>query len=395
MVEAAIDPTLQALEDLDTPGKYVVRRAVPIFCEHTDPITNEKWTRAKLETLARNTNRRESEEGTPMSVIIGHTPGRKEEEIIHCGYARNHRVARFGPKKKLGIICDFYLKPELYEKAMQYPHRSIERWVEDELMDPVSLLARTPQLDLGLLLPDEGPMQKTLAVNDGCELMVYARGGTRRVYQMSDAPAESPEEAPAMGDANQLMTELLDGLEAIVSKCREKLSGGETPEVPAAETNPEVQTYGAMPSGTNTHMADLITYSKEQYESLRADLEQAQLERDEARRLYQRQGRQTALAALKAEGVLLDVETELADTDTLDEAGFEKHTAKIKKCYQRTGKVSSGFIPTDDADKTAGSESDEATEYAKLRPLVVAYAREHKCSTFDAFAAVKAQQQGK
>jgi hypothetical protein len=209
---------------------------------------------------------------------------------------------------------------------------------------------------------------------------------------MADAAPESPEEAPAMGEPNQLMSELLDGLEAIVSKCREKLSGGAAPEVPAAETDPEVQTYGAMPSGTNTHMADLITYSKEQYEALRSDLEQAQIERDEARRLYQRQGRQTALSALKAEGVLLDVEAELADTDTLDQAGFEKHVAKVKKCYQRTSKVSQGFIPTDDAEaKIDLNASDDATEYERLRPQVLAYAREHKCSTFDAFNAVKAK----
>lgn len=389
MTATVEDPTLQALDTLDDPSKYIVRRAVPIFCEHDDPITGEKWTRAKLETLARNTNRRESEEGVPMSIVIGHTPGRKEEDIQHVGYARNHRVARFGPKKKLGIVCDFFYKPECYEKAMQFPHRSIERWVEDAIMDPVSLLARTPQLDLGLLLPDEGAMQKTLAVNDGCQLMVYSRGGSRRVYQMSDAP-ESPAapEAPASSDPSQLMTELLDGLEAIVGKCREKLSSGAAPEVPAAETDPEVQTYGAMPSGTNTAMPELITYSKEQYEALKSDLEKAQMDRDEARRLYQRQGRQAVLTALKGEGVALDVDAELADTDTLDQAGFDKHVAKVKKCYARTGKVTNGFIPTDAADETPGV-SDEATEYERLRPQVVAYAREHKCSTFDAFHAVK------
>src|SRR5574343_20198 len=119
------DPTTEALERLDEPGRYIVRRAVPIFVEHVDPITGEKVDRAKLEQLARNTNRREQESGVPMSVVLGHTPGRKEEEIVHVGYARHHRIARFGPKKRLGIVCDFYLKPELYQKAMQYPHRSI------------------------------------------------------------------------------------------------------------------------------------------------------------------------------------------------------------------------------------------------------------------------------
>lgn len=377
------DPSLEALKHLDEPGKFIVRRAVPIFCEHTDPITGEKVGRAKLETLARNTNRREQEEGVPMGIVIGHTPGRKEEEIQHVGYARNHRVAKFGPKQKLGIVSDFYYKPECYEKAKQYPHRSIERWVDDEIMDPVSLLARTPQLDLGLLLPDDGhPVQKKLAVNDGCELMVYARGGVRRVYQMS-------EESPCMD-----LTEFLDGLETLIQRARATCGGGEGGE-PMTNPEPQPQTYEASPSGTNTAMPELLTYSKEQYEALKAErdafkvkAEEAQIKADEAQRLYQKQAREKTLTALKNEGVDVDVAAELADTEALDDAAFEKHTAKVKKCYRRTARPAAGFIETEQP--PAPEMSVDETEYEKYRPLVREYQRKHKCDTLYAYQMVKA-----
>jgi hypothetical protein len=402
MADTATDPTLQALQDLDTPGRFIVRAGVPIFCEHDDPLTGEKWTRAKLETLARNTNRREAEEGVPMSIVIGHTPGRKEEEIQHVGYARHLRVGRFGPKKKLGILADFYYKPECYEKAKQFPHRSVERWVEDALLDPVSLLARTPQLDLGLLLPDDGtPLHKKLAVSDGCELMVYHRAGSRRLYQMSDSPAvddggiAATREESAPMDPQQLLMEMCDGLEALIQKCRAQATPDDqpqdTPGAAPAGGPEEVQTYGAMPSGTNTHMPDLITYSKEQFDAVKADLEKAQLERDEAVRLYQRQGRQAALNALKTDGYTLDVEEELTETAAFDKAAFDKHVAKIKKCYARTGKsAGTTFIPTEGEERvTDATESSEATEYAKFAPEVREYAKEKNISTFEAWERIK------
>ncbi|HQR07027.1 MAG TPA: hypothetical protein PLN21_09405 [Gemmatales bacterium] len=357
------DPTILALRELDTPGKYIVRRNVPVFVEHDDPKTGQKWNRTKLSKLAQNSNRRATENGTPTSIVIGHTPGRKEEELVHVGYARNYRVGTFGPKKKLGILADFYYKPDTYAKAKQYPHRSIELWTDDMIIDPVSLLARTPQLDLGLLLPDEGPVEKSLAVSDGCQLMVYTRGGNRRLYQMIE-------------DSDMDLNAFLDGLQELINKARGG-AGGDEPE-----------TYGAMPGGTNTAMPKLIQYSKEDFEKLQIERDEYKRKADEAQRLYQKTARQQALEKVKAEGVLLDVEAELADVADFDDAKFDAHLAKVKKCYARSAGGSAGFIPTEQP--TSG---DAETDYARLRPAVMEYAKKHKCDVNKAYQAVRAGKQ--
>jgi hypothetical protein len=361
------DPTIAALADLDVPGRYHVRKGVPIFVEHTDPKTGEKIDRARLEELARINNRRMVETDTPGSIIIGHTPGRPEEALQHVGFRKNYHVGRFGTKQRLGLLCDFYYKQETYSKAKHYPHRSIELW-KDGTIDVCSVLAQTPQLDLGLLLPDEGPVESHVATTDGCELLCYSRGGERRLYQMS-------EEQPLQ------LKEFLDGLKALVDKAYE-----------ACGTDTQPETFGAMPSGTNTAMAEQLKdqpkmYSKEEYEKLQIERDEAVRKGNEAVKLYQKQTRIQALEKLKGEGVLLEVDTEYSDTEGLDEASFTKHLEKVKKCYAR-GAATGGFIGLDPS-KAAG---DADTEYARLRPQVLAYAEKHKVNTNDAFQAVRAGQ---
>ncbi len=338
------DPTLDALKRLDEPGAFVIRRNVPIFMEHEDAVSGDKVDKARLQELAEINNRRTRESGTPGSIVIGHTPGRKEEEIQHVGYKKNYHVGVFGPKQKLGLLCDFYFKPEKYLKAMDYPHRSIELW-NDGIIDTVSVLARTPQLDLGLLLPEAGPTHKTQLAsvgNDGAELNCYSRGGERRIYQLCE---ESPMDNPRV-------IELLEQIKAEFSKMA---------------TPPD-------PKG-------LVTYSKEDHQKLLDEHVKLKKERDDAIKLYQKQGRQQALETLKNEGVQLDVEEELNDVLSLDDAAFTKHVEKVKKCYQRSP-VGGGFI---------GTEAPPGGEKADYdRNAVRKYASTHGVSIPDAVAAVQA-----
>lgn len=350
---AVTDPTMQALSKLDEPGAFVVRKGVPIFMEHE--ADGEKVDRNRLEELAAINNRRSKEDGTPGSLVIGHTPGRKEEDIIHCGFHKNYRVEEFGPKKKLGLLADFYYKPDQYSKAKHYPHRSIELWT-DGVIDTVSLLARTPKLDLGLLLPDEGQMKQTQVAsvgNDGADLLCYSRGGERRIYQLSE---ESP-----MPKLN-----IIDELMGVLQKAKED---------PGA--------YG-LAAGSN----DLVTYSKAEHKALLKDQETLQRERDEAKakldetlKLYQKQGRTSALEKLKGEGVVLDVNAELADTEALTQEAFDKHIEKVKKCYQRSP-VGGGFIKTENPPAPASDGYD--------REKARAYAAEKGVSIPQAIEAVKA-----
>lgn len=353
---ASDDPTLVALADLDRPGKFRVRKAVPIFMEHVHPKTGDKVDRAVLEKMARVNNRRLQETGTPGSILIGHTPGRKEEELVHVGFHKNYRVGRFGPKKKLGLLCDQYFKPELYGKAMQYPHRSIERW-SDETVDVVSLLARTPDLDLGLLLPDEGPVEKTLVADEGAQLVCYSRGGKRRLYQMTE-------------DTGMDIALILDGFQAVIDKARSQLGTATEPEVVAPVIN-------------NVIPPEMIQYSKDKFQALQLERDEAVRKADEAVKLYQKQSRIQTLTTLKNEGVMLDVEEEYKDVENLDDAGFTKHVEKVKKCYQR-GAPATNFIETE---KQA---TDSETEYTRLRPLVMDYAQKNKVDMKTAFERVRA-----
>lgn len=334
------DPTLKALEELDKPGKFIVKRDVPIFCEHVDPKTGKKIGRAELERMAEVNNRRILEEGTPGSIVIGHTPGRKEEDILHVGYRKNHRVKRFGPKQKLGLVCDFYYKPDLYHKAKQYPHRSVELWTKDLYIDPVSILARAPRLDLGLLLPDEGPMEQMLVASDGCQMTMYSRGGERRIYQLEEE--------------NMGINEILDGFQAVIDKARAS--------TPADDDTPKL-------------------YSKAQLEAVQVERDEALRQAREAKQLYQKETRLGKFKALKDEGVILDVDAEYKDTEDFDDAKFDAYLSKVKKCYAR-GATGGGFIGTD------SGPGDDETEYQKRRQEIMDYAEKNKVTVFQARKAV-------
>ena len=345
---------MQALSRLDEPGAFVVRKGVPIFMEHE--ADGERVGRERLEELAAINNRKVTEDATPGSIIIGHTPGRKEEDLVNVGFHKNYRVETLNRngKERNYLLADCYYKNDKYAKAMEFPHRSIELW-KDGVIDVVSILARTPMLNLGLLLPDEGETKQTQVasvVKDGVDLLCFSRGGERRIYQLSE---ESP-----MPKLN-----IIDELMGVLQKAKED---------PAA--------YG-MAAGSN----DLVTYSKAEHKALLTDQEKLQRERDEAKakldetlKLYQKQGRTSALEKLKGEGVMLDVNAELADTESLSEEAFNKHLEKAKKYYQRSP-VGGGFIRTE-APIPASDEYD--------REKVRTYAAEKNVSIPQAIEAVKA-----
>lgn len=342
---------MNALKRLDEPGAFIVRKGVPIFMEHVDD-DGTVVDAARLKELADINNRRVTEEATPGSIIIGHTPGRKEEDLRNVGFHKNYYVAPLtrNGKEKDYLLADCYYKPDQYSKAMEFPHRSIELF-SDGTIDTVAILARTPKLNLGLLLPDDGPTKQTQLASygkDGADLLCFSRGGERRIYQLSE---ESP-----MPKLN-----LIDELKNLLTKAQED---------PGA--------YG-LAAGSN----DLVTYSKAEHKALLKDQEALQKERDEAKakldetlKLYQKQGRTSALEKLKGEGVVLDVNAELADTESLTQEAFDKHIEKVKKCYQRSP-VGGGFIKTENPPApTDGYDREKARAYSEKHNVSIPQAIE-------------------
>jgi hypothetical protein len=214
MTAAAAQPHL----NFDDPSKWVVRQNVPIFDEHDEFDADGKLVRRfdkkKLEQIAQNCNRREKDTGDVIPIAIGHTRSKDREELQprFVGYARELKVGQFGPGKKLGILANFYFKPAHYHEAMTYPRRSIELWPgapDQQIIDPVSLLRRTPQRDLGLLTDPDVPAETNIVPlwakqfargqAQGVKPVAYQRPSGKLFYSMPD------DEDHAMPDSGAAM----------------------------------------------------------------------------------------------------------------------------------------------------------------------------------------------
>jgi hypothetical protein len=150
------------MERFDNESLWVIVRDVPVFDEHRETAQkaadgNEVWPaedfdRDELEAYARSMNARDKA-GTPAPITIGHTtsdPNEKHQPEI-VGYARDFKVGRFGPKNRLGILATFYYHRDKYDEAKTFPRVSVERWRQGKVFDPIALLRRTPQRDLGVI----------------------------------------------------------------------------------------------------------------------------------------------------------------------------------------------------------------------------------------------------
>lgn len=163
------DASKWRLED----GTPTIIRGVPVFDEHTER-DERRWTKdengedvpnrefgkvtrvfdaKKLQQIADNCNRRFQRTGDAAPLTIGHTrPGRPEtEQPPIIGYAINFRLGRFGPEGVLAILADFYILPQHWRAFLEHPRRSVEFFPRDEVFDPIALLVRTPERDLGVI----------------------------------------------------------------------------------------------------------------------------------------------------------------------------------------------------------------------------------------------------
>ena len=378
------------------PSKWVVRRAVPVFVEHDEVEIDadgqehtERFGRKELEAIARDSARRERETGDPAPIMLGHIPRNKagawhyERDLGKIvGFARNFRVGYMKTRgkdgksqKRLAVLVDKWFRKDRYQEAMEYPRRSVELW-DKRIIDPICLLKRTPQLDLGLVTADGQPETEELPRRygrDGAELLCYQRGPRCRIYQMEDSPVD-----------DSIKTQLADLLQQAITLLQ---GGGE--ESSEAEGQPE-QFGAAGASGTNTGMpaaaGSPMPYARDAQALKRAkDAEKAaakaKADAEHYRKLYQRTQRQQQLAEIAVDHEL-DVDDELAETEDLDDARFERHLERCRK-YQRRDSGQK-LIPTGPA-PTVRSKNDNTREKSDR---AVAYATEHGCSFNEALTKV-------
>lgn len=169
MIRFMSDRYGEFLRLLEDPSHYVKVSDVPVFDQHkevyyldprgkmcasTAPGARKRvkhFDKKTLEEIARNCNARDKT-GTLAPLTRGHTiPDENDEskqpEIM--GYAKDWRV-RFDPRlKKWVIAANYYLRADHEKDARTYPRTSVELWPGDDIIDPIALLRRTPQRDLG------------------------------------------------------------------------------------------------------------------------------------------------------------------------------------------------------------------------------------------------------
>lgn len=187
-------------------NQWVVHDDVDLFPEHQYEVRDkatgavkgiERHDKTSLEEHAANCNRRDAM-GIYCALAIGHTidgaPEKQQPDIV--GYARAFRVVWDDARSRWTIRARYYVKRDRYDEARQYPRSSVERHVREKFFDPISLIKRTPALDIP---------QWTYASRD--EVIRYEAGewtGEKREQHMPDmfngngGPSAPPSPAAAM-----------------------------------------------------------------------------------------------------------------------------------------------------------------------------------------------------
>ncbi len=147
MMPGMVDPKF------NDPTRWELVEDVNVFDEHTDRRGDKvvrKFTRADLEKIAEKCNHRDRI-GQHCPLTLGHTKDDAKEkdqpEIV--GYARKFRVAFDATLNRHVIRATYYLRRDRAEEAREYPRISVEYWPDGKFFDPIALLRRTPQRDLG------------------------------------------------------------------------------------------------------------------------------------------------------------------------------------------------------------------------------------------------------
>lgn len=130
---------------------YFVVRSIPVLDEHKngDVIVD----RNRLEKIMQVMNGR-----PPAAIIIGHTKDGSEEEMPVVGYADNWKI------EDGHLCCDFHV----YDKEVikKYPRRSVELWVEYNIIDPIALLGSSaPQRPLPHLIIRDDTLDDELLID--------------------------------------------------------------------------------------------------------------------------------------------------------------------------------------------------------------------------------------
>lgn len=153
-------------------SEYEFFRGVPVFDEHDEyqcvgcggPVQDvpyqcarcgqparlvRRFDKPELDRIAAKNNERTRVQPSPLS--LGHTiPGAPEfQQPVAVGYAGGYGVQFSDKHGRHVLTTDFAIRKDRVQEARTYPRVSVELWPKDGVIDPIALLRRTPQRDLG------------------------------------------------------------------------------------------------------------------------------------------------------------------------------------------------------------------------------------------------------
>ena len=339
-----------------------IEKWVPILDEHTltdddgNPVV--ELNARRLKEIARRNNLRVAKTGDASPIVIGHTeddaPETDQPSIV--GWMTRYKVApwKMG-KKAIYALCKFYkhLRPQINK----YPRRSVELWLSDWKIDPLSLLgATTPERDLGLLqLSRDGRRRykRTLPKMDQTKEIVHAVLAALKesdVWKWCESKMKEEEGAgddqDNLGLDDDLDADLGDDLGGENDLNAEGLGDDQDATDAAAddlqddEGEQPVKLGAGYPSGSNVSLPGDRRRMAKDAARVRLSRQERMLHEalksvNDMKVKYQRAVRERDLVQLEAEGYDFDRVEELDAVAGLSEPAYQKHLARVRKRYRK------------------------------------------------------------
>ena len=420
------DRLREFLAEMDRPDRFVRHPAVAVFDEHSEPYwadartgrevedpaahrraggrlvkKHRRFGRAELERIASNCNRRTAL-GDLCPITLGHTDPDQPDETAQpeiVGYARRFRVGYDRRRGKWMLYADYYIRADRDDEARTFPRTSVELWPDpgEEIIDPIALIRRTPQRDLGQ--------------------WVYSRRSNRRVLRYSrefrpmddefdDLGGDLPPAPPGDGgdhtgkleqfarhcfshphakylanhySADAAGDDLGGGMDDLPPP-PEGGPGGDPTDLPDAD---EPDAYMAAPSASNGGLPGGPPPEQYRRDSRRIAYARLQREVAELRQKAATAEARRHVSQLEAEGCVLDAGVEVPAFARLDEAGMARRADHIRRYYRRAPVGGGGRVPL--ASTPAATPATGELPPARL-DAALQYARTHGVGFDEALA---------
>lgn len=356
-----------------------------------------KVDHAKLQEIANLNNKRISDTGDKVPLIIAHTEdGKGEKEVV--GYASNFEVKDFFATGKKGLSSTFEVFANCADQVRKFPRRSIELLMNSGKLTAIALLGGTqPERDLGLMqFSSEGPNLKFNYTADLSSMLNLPKSnspvGIDPIQQIISALEQTDvfcwvkeqmnkQKAVDAGMTKDLLPQEesdSDDLlgEEEVEEEEKPVDGKGSSEPTGKGTSDKEEEKAKMEAKDLEDIKIKLSSIEEANLKLKTDQEVLKVENAALKIQLQNAQRKDTILKLKADGLGLDVEKELEYTKTFNDEQFKAHCEHAKLCYQKApvgepkfnfekdGALPQGELSGDEAHKIALKAAEEKISFS-------------------------------